>query len=126
MGDGLKNTEEHQADTDTGSEQHRKPFGVAVAGHRIQPAKTDSSQRGHADPQAEHDEQVRRTEKEPVERRRGPRPQAGEYYCRLVQKQQGTDYDGQHQSRGDDEYRVVDVQTQDLDVVLADLMTDIG
>ena len=126
VGHGLQDAKEHQADTDARREQHGQPSGIAVLRRGVPPAKANPAQRRQRNAEAEQDEEVRRGEIEPVERHGRPDPHAGEKRGRLLRKQQGADNEQDHQRGGYDEDRIVDIQIEDPDVVLADFVADIG
>ena len=57
---------EHQPDTHTGGEQHRKPAKIGVIWCRIRAAKTDFAQRGNDQNKAEQDKDVADGNEEPI------------------------------------------------------------
>ena len=115
----LQHAEEHQADAHAGGEQHREPAGIGIVRHRILSAEPDPAVGRYGDDQTEQHEQVGRGHEQPIECRGQPDAQAAKHVGGAVAEDQRHDdecYDG---DRRHEEHRVVYVETENLDIVLA-------
>ena len=120
--DGLRHSEEHQADAHPRREQHGEPGAGGVVGPRAGAAQAHAAHRRHQQHEAEEQEQVARAHEHPVERRGEPEAQGpeGRRGRRLEPQHGGDEPDGGQ--AGDQEDRVVDVEAEPLDVVPADFV----
>ena len=126
MIDRLQHPEEHQADAHAGGEQHREPADVAVLGFRLLSAQPDLAERRDDQHHADDDEDVAGGQEEPVEAGRQGAADVVEDRADLVLEGQRQHHESDDHQTGDQEYRIVDVQSEGtqvgLDVVLADLV----
>ena len=122
----FRHPEEHQADADPGREQHGEPRPEGVVGPGVRTAEANATERSHHQQQAEQDEEVARAQKHPVERRSEPGVQRVESGGRGLPERQHAADEPDDGEAGYGEYRVVNVEPQEPDVVLADPVVGLG
>ena len=122
MGNRLRHPEEHQADADPRRKQHGEPRPDRVVGLGIRTAEAYAAERSHHQQQTEQDEEVARTQEHPVERRSEPGVQRVKSGARGVPERQHADDKSDDGKAGHGEDRVVNVETEEPYVVLADLV----
>ena len=120
--DRLRHAEEHQADADPGREQHGEPRPGGVVRPGVRTAQADAAEGRRQQQQAEEDEDVARGHEHPVERRGEPSVQCVEGAPGGVPEHEHPGDEGDDGEAGDDEDRVVNVEAEEPDVVLAELV----
>ena len=120
--DRLQNTEEQQADADARREHHRDPPGVGIVGFRVLAADPDLSDRQHNQSEAEQGDRIDRKHQIPVEGACQPRPKPAEEGGRAFLIGQREDHKSQDQNAGDDEDRIVNIQSERPDIVLTEFV----
>ena len=126
MIDRLQDAEEHQPDAHAGREQHREPAEIAVVGLGIRAAEADLAVGRDDQEQAEQHEDVGRHHEQPVEGRGQPGSEPAEELGRPLLEHQNQNHEADDDDGGDEEHRIVEVETEDADVVLADLVVGLG
>ena len=117
----LEHAEEQQPDADAGGEHHGDPAGVGVVRLGVLAADPDRADRQEDERQAEEEDDVDGEDQEPVELAGQERPEPAEERGRRLLVGQGEKHErDDHQAR-DQEHRVVDVEAERPDVVLAEL-----
>ena len=117
--------EEHEADPDSGREQHREPRPDGVVWPRVRSTKAYATNRGCQEEDAEEEECIGCSHEHPIEGRDEPTVQPVEDAGGRVAKTQHAGDECDDGKAGYEEDRVVDLDAQELDVVATDLVVSL-
>ena len=117
----FKHAEEHQPDAHAGGEEHGEPADIAEVGHCVRPTDADLADGQDQQRDTEQHEQIARDDEQPIECRGQPYAQPLKCGAYGVAEDKRA-YDEPHDhNRRDEKHRVVDIEAENLNIVLARL-----